>query len=221
MQLKATQKSRHWAIPTSNGANSCQYRNRRLDRNDRINTSVPTKIRPVRDTSFHQNGKQLNNSPGLESKCSYLHYQRRHGNCNIPDTDTRPSKPRDNRCHIEQLTLVSSYPEEADNVINQLFQTPGTENDRRWYPTPEICDDPSTLNPIERRIYDEILRLRELEKLDPTLDDDQRRAFLEQFNWDDSQLTKEEQAMVERLLVKYHQIFARHRFIDIGINTEV
>ena len=48
---------------------------------------------------------------------------------------------------------------------------------------------------------------------------DQRRAFLEQLSWESSQLTPEEQAMVERLLLKYHHIFARHR-LDIGINNE-
>ena len=69
---------------------------------------------------------------------------------------------------------------------------------------------PPHLTHFERRIYDEILKLRELEKLDPTaVDDDQRSAFLDQFSWENSQLTLEEQAMAERVLVKYHRIFAR------------
>ena len=91
--------------------------------------------------------------------------------------------------------------------------------DKRWYQTPETCEDPSRLNHIEKRIYDEILKLRELEQLDPTVNVDQRRAFLEQLSWESSQLTPEKQAMVERLLLKYHHIFARHR-LDIGINNE-
>ena len=60
----------------------------------------------------------------------------------------------------EQLTLITKYPDEANNVLNQLFQEPCTETNRRWYPTPETCDDPSKLNRIERRIYDEITKLR-------------------------------------------------------------
>ena len=52
----------------------------------------------------------------------------------------------------EQLTLITKYPDEATNVLSQLFQEPGTNTDRRWYPTPEKCDDPSKLNRIERRI---------------------------------------------------------------------
>ena len=54
------------------------------------------------------------------------------------------------------------------------------------------------LTPIEPRIYDEILRLRNLEKLDTTHGDKQRKVFLEYFNCKDSQITLEEQAMVER-----------------------
>ena len=49
----------------------------------------------------------------------------------------------------EQLTLITKYPDEATNVLNQLFQEPDTNTDRRWYPTPETSDDPSKLNRIE------------------------------------------------------------------------
>ena len=119
----------------------------------------------------------------------------------------------------EQLTLITKFPVEATNVMNQLFQEPDASKDKRWYPTPETCDDPKKLNKIERRIYDEIIQLREAEKLDPTRDDDQRRTFLKNFSWDDSILTEQEQQRIEALLVKYHTIFARHR-LDIGINTD-
>ena len=119
----------------------------------------------------------------------------------------------------EQLTLISKFPDEANNVINQLFQEADANKDKRWNPTPDTCDDPDKLNRIERRIFDEIIQLREAEKLDPTRDDDQRRAFLKNFTWDDSIFTEQEQQRIEALLVKYHTIFARHR-LDIGINTD-
>ena len=119
----------------------------------------------------------------------------------------------------EQLTLITKYPNEANNVLNQLFQEPGTETNRRWYPTPETCDDPSKLNRIERRIYDEITQLREEEKLDPTADDQQRKEFLANFKWENSILNEHEQQQIENLLVKYNNVFARHR-LDIGINTD-
>ena len=72
---------------------------------------------------------------------------------------------------------------------------------------------------MERQTYDEILRLREFENLDPTLNDEQRKAFLDEFSWKYSQLTAEEPTIIERLLVKYHRIFARHR-LDTRINNE-
>ena len=101
------------------------------------------------------------------------------------------------------------------NVLNQLFQEPGTNTDRRWYPTPETCDDPSKLNCIETRIYDEITKLHEEEKLDPTADDQQRKAF----QWENSILTEQEQQYIENLLVKYKSVFSRH-LLDIGIKTD-
>ena len=41
---------------------------------------------------------------------------------------------------LQELTLVSSYPDEATNVINQLFQPPkAPTTDRKRYPTSETC----------------------------------------------------------------------------------
>ena len=50
------------------------------------------------------------------------------------------------------------------------------------------------------------------------MDDNQRRAFLNQLSWENFQLTPEEQVLVEPLLVKYHGIFARHG-LNIKINN--
>ena len=89
---------------------------------------------------------------------------------------------------VEHLNLITKYPDEAEAVINQLFVNPEMKS-TKWYPTPETCSEPDKLNAIERRIYDEILALRELEKLDPSQSDEQRMNFLKNFNWDDSLLT--------------------------------
>ena len=118
-----------------------------------------------------------------------------------------------------QLNLITKYPDEATAVLNHIFQDPNAKTDRRWYPTPETCDDPSKLNKIERRIYDEIVKLRTDEKLDPTSSEEQRQEFLANFKWEQSILSPHEKQEIEALLVKYHDIFARHR-LDIGINTE-
>ena len=118
-----------------------------------------------------------------------------------------------------QLNLITQYPEEATAILNHIFQDPNEKTDRRWYPTPETCDDPSKLNKIERRIYDEIVKIRAEEKLDPTANEEQRQEFLANFKWEQSILNPHEKQEIEALLVKYHDIFARHR-LDIGINTE-
>ena len=118
-----------------------------------------------------------------------------------------------------QLNLISQYPDEAGAVLNQIFKDPTAKSDRRWYPTPETRDDPSKLNKIEKRIYEEIIKLKEQEKLDPTTGEEQRHEFLANFQWEQSILSPHEKQQVEALLVKYHDIFARHR-LDIGINTE-
>ena len=81
---------------------------------------------------------------------------------------------------------------------------------------PDTCDNPGKLNKIERRIYDEIIQLREAEKLDPTCDDEQRRTFLKNFSCDESILNEQEQQRLQAQLVKHHMIFARHR-LYIGI----
>ena len=67
---------------------------------------------------------------------------------------------------VEQLKLITDRPDDATAVINQLFVNPEMKS-TKWYPTPETCSEPDKLNKIERRIFDEILALRELEKLDP------------------------------------------------------
>ena len=117
-----------------------------------------------------------------------------------------------------QLNLISQYPDDAQTVLNQTFQDPTAKSDRRWYPTPETCDDPSKLK-IEKRIYDEINKLRAEEKLDPTTSEEQRQEFLANFQWEESILNPHEQQKFDALLVRYHDIFARHR-LDIRINTE-
>ena len=79
---------------------------------------------------------------------------------------------------------------------------------QRKYPTLETCEVLTQISHNKRRIYDETLNFREHEKLESAVDDDQRIAFLDLFIWEDFQLAREEQALVERLLEKYHRVFA-------------
>ena len=55
------------------------------------------------------------------------------------------------------LNLLQRFPDDAEAVVNQLFREQNEVLSRKWYPTPETCDDPTKLNKLERRIYDEII----------------------------------------------------------------
>ena len=118
----------------------------------------------------------------------------------------------------EHRKLITNHPDDAAAVINQLFVNPEMKS-TKWYTTPETYSEPDKLNKIERRIFDEILALRELERLDPVRTHDERVKFLQNFKWDELLLSPSQQAQVEELLVKFYSIFARHR-LDIGMNTD-
>ena len=119
---------------------------------------------------------------------------------------------------VEHLKLITDHPDDATAVINQLFVNPVMKS-TKWYPTPESCSEPDKLNKIERRNFDEILALGELEKLDPARSHEERVKFLQNFKWEESLLYPSHETQVEELPVKYNSIFARHR-LDIGMNTD-
>ncbi len=75
------------------------------------------------------------------------------------------------------------------------------------------------MNHVEKRIYNETLKFREAENLNPLNSPDEEKKFLSNFMWEGSILNEQEKRKVEQLLVKYHDVFARHR-LDVGINHE-
>ena len=48
--------------------------------------------------------------------------------------------------------------------INQTIKPLGS------FQTPETCRNPETLQEVSKRIYNELLKLRELDKIDPQMD---------------------------------------------------
>ena len=120
---------------------------------------------------------------------------------------------------VEHLKLITDHPDDVAAVINQLFVNPEMKS-TNWYLTPETCNEPDKLNKIERRNFDEIVALRELEKLDAKRSHHEDRVkFLQNFKWDESLLSPSQQAQVEELLVKYSSIFTRH-CSEIGMKTD-
>ncbi len=117
--------------------------------------------------------------------------------------------------------LDRKFPGEAEVFLNQLYKGPAEFNNssKFWFPTPEDIPDVSKLNGLEKRIDDEITKLKGAEELDPKASIEEREVFLKNFSWEGSILSKKEKRRVEDLLVEYNDIFARHR-LDVGINTE-
>ena len=79
--------------------------------------------------------------------------------------------------------------------------------------------DPATYTPIEQRINNELLELKELEKINPHDNETSRKEVISNFDWNHTTLSPDEQQEIEEILIEVHAIFARHRF-DIGINHE-
>ena len=117
--------------------------------------------------------------------------------------------------------MMHQHMENTDLYLNQLMK-PNQSSDEQetyWFPTPEEPGDPDTYTPIQQRIYDELLELKQLEQLNPNDNDESRMKFLSHFDWTDTTLSPFEKQHIEDILVQKHDIFARHRF-DIGTNRE-
>ena len=100
-----------------------------------------------------------------------------------------------------QLNLISRYPDDAEADLNQIFQDPTTKSDRRWYPLP-LRQAMIRQNSQERKTY--LRRDHQTqgeEKLDPTVNEEQRQEFLANFQWEQSILSQSEKQTIEDLLV--------------------
>ena len=119
------------------------------------------------------------------------------------------------------LSFMIQHEETTEIYINELLKVPSQnpEQESYWFPTPEDPGDPTTYTPIQQRIYNELLELKELEQLNPQENEKSRKTFLSNFDWTDTTLNPEEQKQIEEILIEFHDIFARHRF-DIGTNRE-
>ena len=119
------------------------------------------------------------------------------------------------------LSFMIQHEETTEVYINELLKVPqpNPEQETYWFPTPEEPGDPTTYTPIQQRIYNELLELKQLEKLNPHDNETSRTEFLSHFDWSDTTLNPDERQEIEEILIEFHDIFARHRF-DIGINRE-
>ena len=110
----------------------------------------------------------------------------------------------------------------GDYRINQEeFNALTTREATFWFPTPESCENPEELTGIRKAIYTKLKEFKELEKLNPKKSTEQKQKFLTNFanGFKESILSKEGQEKLKEILVKHHEVFARHR-LDIGRNDE-
>ena len=109
-----------------------------------------------------------------------------------------------------QLLTLAKFknPDEFEHEINQLiideefkgyFQPPRTKPDYKkfWFPTPETCKTPTALKGVEKRIYNELQKLKELDKIDPHINDEYRNQFLQRFKWNESILKADKNQQVD------------------------
>ena len=117
--------------------------------------------------------------------------------------------------------MMHQHSENTDLYLNQLMKAnqSSDEQETYWFPTPEQPGDPATYTPIQQRIFDELMELKQPEQLNPEDNPESRKKFLDHFDWTDTTLSPFEKQHIEDILVQYHDIFARHRF-DIGTNRE-
>ena len=119
------------------------------------------------------------------------------------------------------LSFKRQHEDTTEIYKNELLKVPpqNPEQECFWFPTPEELGDPTTYTPIQQRIYNEILKQKELEELNSQDDENSRKYFLSNFDWSDITLSPDERQHVGELLIDMHAIFAGHRF-SIGTNRE-
>ena len=103
-----------------------------------------------------------------------------------------------------QLINVAKMSENYLTEINQLIQITDTpkrkaqpaksapECEKLWFPTPETFPDPTNLSPLQREIFEQLLKLQEMEELDPKGNHQDKITFLSKFPWEKSALNDEQ-----------------------------
>ena len=124
--------------------------------------------------------------------------------------------------HPSLCSLIKSYEQDnnylksAQNLRQQAFHE---KSDGFWFPTPENCKDASKLMGVEKKNYESLMKFKEEEMLDPTINDTKRKPFRKKFNWDESIFNISQKKKMEELLVRFHKIFTQH-LLDLVKNTD-
>ena len=76
--------------------------------------------------------------------------------------------------------------------LNERFRTnkPEQQDNTFWFPTPESPGKPEDHTPIQTRSLNELIELKDKEKLNPKESTESRNKFLKRFDWTDTLLTE-------------------------------
>ena len=98
-----------------------------------------------------------------------------------------------------------------DRYIHELLKVPSHQNKQYEFrlPTPENTGDPRKHTQIQQRIYNELIELQKLEKLNHQDDEEPRQQILANFDWTGITLNEQERQQIEKILVEFNDIFAR------------
>ena len=101
------------------------------------------------------------------------------------------------------LTLNGTKNGEVLNQINQLLRVgknrrvrqpkrPRHENHKIWFPTPETCQNPEDLPPLQTKFFDNVSDFQQRDPLNPQSNENFQETFLKQFDWTTSSLSAEQ-----------------------------
>ena len=128
--------------------------------------------------------------------------------------------------HIKpvDMTILRMIPQDDPDLtayLNELLRTikPEQQKNTFWFPTPENPGKPEDHSPIQTGILNELNELKDKEELCPQESTESRNKVLKRFDWTDTLLTETEKQAIEKILVEYHDIFARNRMY-IRMNTK-
>ena len=167
------------------------------------------------DNNWQNNSSKSNQYNGIT-----ISNQKARTDCRVLKVTPEQSK------HIKpvDMAILSMIPQGDPDLfayLNEFLRAnkPDEQNNTFWFPTPENPWKPEVHTPIQTRILEEIIELKDKEKRNPQESTKSPNKFLNAFDWTDTFQKETKKQAIEDILVDYHDIFARQR-MDIGMNTE-
>ena len=76
------------------------------------------------------------------------------------------------------------------------------------------------MTPLQRENYAKILQVQRQKQMNPKNNEADKLELLKKFSRDTCVLNTDQEKQLEGFVVKYHDVFPKHRF-DVGYNTEL